>query len=461
MEEIILAQLLENDKFARKVIPYLTPDLFYGETEQTLFKLIEKYLIKYNDLPTKEVLYTEASELGTLNEHTFKEIMSLIQGLETNPATKIDWLLDQTETFIQDRNVHNAIRKSIQILDSPGDLTKDAIPKLLTDALAISFDTNIGHDFIASADERFEMYHSTQTRIPFDLFYLNRITGGGTPRKTLNLIIAPTGVGKSMAMCSMASANLLDNRNVLYITLEMAEERIAERVDANLLDVTLDDLMELSKDDYIRRIQRLKDTTTGRLIIKEYPTASAGAGHFRHLLNELKIKKNFVPEIIYIDYINLCTSTRIRGNMAVNSYTYIKAIAEELRGLAVEFNLPIWTATQTNRDGINSSDIDLNDTSDSIGLPMTVDFMIALIATPELDDMGQMMMKQLKNRYGDIAQNRCFVINVNKSKMRLSDAPIVDQINIMDGPIMDSTDFGQQDSSRGKKFDKEKFGGFK
>lgn len=457
MEEIILAQLIENDEYARKVIPYLTTDLFYAESERIVFTIISDHIIKYNSLPTKEVLYTEVQELDTLNETSYKETTTLIQGLETNPTTSSMWLLEQTETFIQTRSIHNAIRSSIQIMDKKTQLSIDAIPKLLTDALAISFDAHVGHDFIADADTRFESYHAMESKVPFNLHYLNRITGGGTPKKTLNVILASTGVGKSLAMCSMAAGNLLDNRNVLYITLEMAEERIAQRIDANLLDVTMDDLLELSKDDYDRRITRLKDTTKGRLIIKEYPTATAGASHFRHLLMELRLKKNFVPDIVYIDYINLCVSSRIRGNAVVNSYIYIKAISEELRGLAVEQNLPVWTATQTNRDGIGSSDLDLSDTSDSIGLPMTADLMIALISTPELEEQKQMMFKQLKNRYGDPAINRFFVVAVDKSKMRLSDAPMVAQKDIMDGPVMDSTDFGQADSSRGKKFDKTKF----
>lgn len=460
MEDIILAQLIENDEYARKVIPYLTPELFYSEAEQNIFTIISGHIEKYNTLPTKEVLYTEVQGLDTLNETTFKETMELVQGLETDPTTSSVWLLDQTEEFIQTRSIHNAIRQSIKILDNNTELSFNAIPELLTEALAISFDAHVGHDFIADAESRYESYHTLEDKIPFNIDYLNRVTGGGTPKKTLNVILAPTGVGKSLAMCSMASGNLLDNKNVLYITLEMAEERIAQRIDANLLDVTMSELLELSKTDYDNRITRLKDTTKGRLIIKEYPTASAGAGHFRHLLNELRIKKNFVPDIVYIDYINLCVSSRIRGNAVVNSYTYIKAISEELRGLGVEFNLPIWTATQTNRDGIGSSDLDLNDTSDSIGLPMTVDFMVALIETPELEEQGQMMFKQLKNRYGDPGVNKFFVVAVNKSKMRIYDASMESQKDIMDGPVMDSTDFGQADSSRGKKFDKTKFGEF-
>jgi archaellum biogenesis ATPase FlaH len=354
---------------------------------------------------------------------------------------------------------------SIQIIDDKtGKLSKGSIPQILSDALGVSFDAHIGHDFILDADARFEFYHTKESRTPFDLEYFNKITQGGLPRKTLNIILAGTGVGKSLAMCHFAAANMVAGLNVLYITMEMAEERIAERIDANLLDVTLDDLKVLPKDAYDKKMERLKQKVKGKLVIKEYPTACAGSANFRHLINELKIKKNFIPDVIYIDYLNICMSSRIRNGANVNSYTLVKAIAEELRGLAVEHNVPVISATQTTRSGYSNSDVGLEDTSESFGLPATADFMFALTTSEELEELGQIMVKQLKNRYNDPSTNRRFVLGVDRSKMRLYDVEQSAQEDIMDGPVMDNTEFGQQDYERNRKkpkFDKAKFEGFK
>ena len=451
MENLIFSHLIENDKYARKVLPYLNEDIFNDRIEKKLFKLIQNYIQKYNTLPTKEILYTEIQDLSSLDETQFKDIVSLVQNLEIDEATKTDWLVDQTEKFIQDRSIHNAIRTSIKILDKDSKLTKEAIPKLLSEALSISFDTSVGHEFIADAPERIELYHRNYDKLPFNIHYLNEITGGGVTNKTLNVCIGGTGTGKTLVMCSMAGANLLDNKNVLYITLEMAQERIAQRIDCNLLDVTMEELVELSKEDYLSKIERVKRTTKGKLIVKEFPTTAAHSGHFRHLINELRIKKNFIPDVIYIDYINICASSRIKAGSGIGSYSYIKSIAEELRGLAIEFDLPIWSATQTNRNGINSSDVSLNDTSESMGLPMTVDFLIALITTEELDEQGLMLIKQLKNRYGDLNTLQKFVVSINRPKMRIFDAPEHQQKDLLDGPIMDRTTFGQEDKNRNKK----------
>jgi predicted ATP-dependent serine protease len=348
----------------------------------------------------------------------------------------LDWLLNQTEKFCQEKSVYNAIMESISILDDKtGKKTKGAIPDILSNALAVSFDSHIGHDFIENYEERFDFYHRKEVRVEFDLDYFNEITRGGLPRKTLNIALAGTGVGKSLFMCHCASANLTAGLNVLYITMEMAEEKIAERIDANLLDISVEDLSSLPKDSYDKKMKRLKEKTKGKLIIKEYPTACAGSGNFRHLLNELKIKKSFVPDIIYIDYLNICLSTRLKSNSNANSYTFIKAIAEELRGLAVEYNVPIVSATQTTRSGYSNSDLGLEDTSESFGLPATADFMFALISTEELESLNQIMVKQLKNRYSDPSSNRRFVVGVDRDKMRLYNAEDNAQEDIVDGPL--------------------------
>ena len=465
IECVIISNLLFNEGYARKVIPFLKQDYFSDYIEKTLFNLINEYVDKYNSFPSKEALAIDLSNKDGLNEDTFKKARDYIQGLEYEEENEYEWLVDQTEKFCQERSVYNAIMASIQILDDKtGKTSKGAIPQILSDALAVSFDTQIGHDFIEDADARYEFYHAKEVKIPFDLEYFNKITQGGLPKKTLNIALAGTGVGKSLFMCHCAAANMTEGRNVLYITLEMAEERIAERIDANLLDVTVDDLKMLPKEVYEKKINRLRAKTSGKLIVKEYPTACAGSANFRHLLNELKIKKNFVPDIIYIDYLNICMSSRIRNGANVNSYTLVKAIAEELRGLAVEFNVPIFSATQTTRSGYSSSDLGLEDTSESFGLPATADFMFGLQRSEEMDDLNQILVKQLKNRYSDPGVNRRFIVGVDRSKMRLYNVEQSAQEDILDGPVMDNTKFGEQDYERSKpksKFDRSKFEGFK
>lgn len=464
-EHVIFSNLIFNEEYARKVIPYLKEEYFSDYSDKTIFKLIDSYSKEYNSFPSKEALAIDLSNKEGINDETFKKCKDIIQHFDKDDNTKLEWLLDKTENFCQEKAVYNAIMKSIEIIDDrTGNLTKGSIPQILTDALGVSFDSHIGHDFIDDAESRFEFYHTKEVRKRFDLEYFNKITQGGLPRKTLNIILAGTGVGKSLAMCHFAAADMVEGLNVLYITMEMAEERIAERIDANLLDVSLDDLKVLPKDVYDKKMERLKAKVKGKLVIKEYPTACAGSANFRHLLNELKIKKNFVPDVIYIDYLNICMSSRIRNGANVNSYTLIKAIAEELRGLAVEHNVPIISATQTTRSGYSNSDVGLEDTSESFGLPATADFMFALTTSEELEELGQIMVKQLKNRYNDPSTNRRFVLGVDRSKMRLYDVEQSAQDDILDGPVMDKTEFGQQDYERNRKkpkFDKSKFEGFK
>jgi hypothetical protein len=466
IETTILNHLVFNEEYGRKVIPFLKDDYFKDQQDRIIFKLITEYVNKYNAFPSKEALAIDLSNKDGIGEDTFKQSKELIGAFKEDKETQVDWLLDQTEKFCQDKAIYNAIMASIGILDdSSGKTSKGAIPQILSDALAVSFDTHIGHDFLEDADSRFDFYHTKEVRIPFDLDYFNKITQGGLPKKTLNIALAGTGVGKSLFMCHCAAANLTEGKNVLYITLEMAEERIAERIDANLLDVTIDDLKLLPKDVYDKKIERVKKKTDGKLVIKEYPTACAGSANFRHLLNELKLKKKFAPDIIYIDYLNICMSSRIKHAANVNSYTLIKAIAEELRGLAVEFNVPIVSATQTTRSGYSNSDVGLEDTSESFGLPATADFMFALIKqSEEMADLNQIVVKQLKNRYGDPNFNAKFVIGVDRGKMRLYDVEQSAQKDLLDGPVMDNTKFGSEDYERNKpknKFDKSMFAGFK
>jgi replicative DNA helicase len=466
IETTILSNLVYNEEYGRKVIPFLKEEYFTSQSDKTIYRIIKEYVDKYNAFPSKEALAIDLSNKDGIGEESFKQSKELIGGFTFDKETKIDWLLDQTEKFCQDKAIYNAIMASIGILDdSSGKTSKGAIPQILSDALAVSFDTHIGHDFLEDADTRYEFYHTKETRIPFDLDYFNKITQGGLPRKTLNIALAGTGVGKSLFMCHCAAGNLSKGLNVLYITLEMAEERIAERIDANLLDTSLDDLKLLPKDVYDKKISRIKSKTNGKLVIKEYPTACAGSANFRHLLNELKLKKNFEPAIIYIDYLNICMSSRIKHGANVNSYTLVKAIAEELRGLAVEFNVPVFSATQTTRSGYSNSDVGLEDTSESFGLPATADFMFALVKqSEELADLNQIVVKQLKNRYGDPNINSRFIVGVDRSKMRLYDVENSAQEDLLDGPVMDNTKFGNEDMERNKpksKFDRSKFQGFK
>ena len=453
-ELVILRHLLNDEDFARRTLPYLKSEYFHDRLDKTVYEEIDKFINKYNSLPSKEALTLEMDSRDDLSDEEFSSASSLISQLDPEEVDR-QWLADTTEKWCQEKAIYNAIMNSIQILDGNDKKNdKGAIPTLLSDALGVSFDPNIGHDFIENADDRYEYYHRVEERIPFDLDYMNRITKGGLPKKSLNIILAGTGVGKSLAMCHMASANLTEGKNVLYITMEMAEEKIAQRIDANLLNVTLDDLGKLSKDMYDKKIERVKGNTSGKLIVKEYPTASAGSGHFRHLLNELRLKRSFVPDVIYVDYLNICTSSRIKSGAQVNSYTLVKAIAEELRGLAVEFNIPLVSATQTTRSGYTNSDVGLEDTSESFGLPATADFMVALISSEELEDLGQIMVKQLKNRYGDPNLYKRFVVGVDRSKMRLFDVEQTAQDDVVDdGPLFDKSNFG----SRAKEEDQMKW----
>lgn len=462
LEKVILTNLALNEEFARKVIPFIKSEYFHDRVDKTIFELIDTYSKKYNKFPSREALAVELSTRQNLGEENFKQCTEFVEKMELDDSD-FQWLVDQTEKFCQDKAIYNAIMTSIHILDDKtGKLAKGSIPKLLSDALAVNFDTSIGHDFLLDSESRFEFYRRKEEKIPFDLALFNTITKGGLSRKTLNIVLAGTGVGKSMFMCHAAAHNLSEGRSVLYITLEMAEERIAERIDANLLDISLDEIEMIPKESYEAKIERLKSKTKGRLIIKEYPTACASSSNFRHLIEELKIKKNFIPDVIYIDYLNICASARIKHGANVNSYTYIKAIAEELRGLAVEFDVPVVSATQTTRGGYTSSDLGLEDTSESFGLPATADFMFAIISTEEFESLNQVLVKQLKNRYSDVGSNRRFMLGVDRRKMRFYDVEQDAQENLLDGPVMDNTKFGQEDKNRtGGKFDKKMFMEFK
>lgn len=463
-EKVIFGNLIGREDYGRKVIPFLKPEYFQDRIDRTLFELIETYVGKCNKFPTTETLLIDLDTKSGIDQNFHDSLQSAITELSHDPKTDLDWIVDKTEKFCQEKAVYNGIMKSIQILDNKEEKhTKEAIPKILSDALGVSFDTNIGHNFIDDAESRYEFYHRKESRVPFNLDYFNVITKGGLSKKTLSVCLAGTGVGKSLFMCHCAAGNLLDGKNVLYITMEMAEERIAERIDANLLDVTIDELATIPFDAFQKKIAKIKNKTTGKLIIKEYPTSTAGSANFRHLLNELKLKKNFEPDIIYIDYINICASSRVKYTASVNSYTYIKAIAEEIRGLAVEFNVPIVTATQTTRSGSTSSDVELTDTSESFGLPATADFMFAIINSEELESLSQLMVKQLKNRYTDPAKHRRFVIGVDRSKMRLYDVDESAQDLVDDKPVMDKSEFGERDSDffkKRSKFGSKKMDGF-
>ena len=430
IENTILTNLFYNENYTRKTLPFIKPYYFSKKDERELYAEVEKFVTKYKNLPTKEAILIELNNRKDLNEEEYKGIKDLVSGISYEEVD-LQWLLDTTEKFCKDRAVHNAVLDGIKILDNKDKTrTPEAIPGILADALAVSFDNHIGHDYIEDAKARFDWYHTKEKRYPFDLSFFNRITKGGVPSKTLNIALAGTGVGKSLFMCHCASSFLTQGQNVLYITLEMAEERIAERIDANLFDVTIDDLHAMPKDLYDSKLSKLEGKTKGKLIIKEYPTASAHSGHFRSLLNELSLKKSFKPQVIFIDYLNICASSRFKGGN-ISSYFYVKAIAEELRGLAVEFDVPIFSATQTTRTGFVSTDIGLEDTSESFGLPATADFMFALMSNEELESLGQMKVKQLKNRYNDPSINRSFIIGIDKSKMRLYDVENTAQ-NIVD-----------------------------
>jgi replicative DNA helicase len=438
----------------RKVYPFLKEEYFLDSNEKILFQEISKFIDNYNNTPSKSILTIEVEKRNDISEQNYSEIVSLVDEFEHEEVDN-NWLIDTTEKWCKEKAVYLALMDSIKIVDGKDkERTKDAIPHILSNALGVSFDNNIGHDYIENAESRYDFYHRTEEKIPFDLQLFNKITKGGIPNKTLNVALAGTGVGKSLFMCHFASSVLLQGRNVLYITMEMAEERIAERIDANLLNVNVQQLTDIPKPVYTDRIKNLSKKTVGKLIIKEYPTASAHSGHFKSLLNELALKKSFTPDIIFIDYLNICASSRYKGTI-VNSYTYVKAIAEELRGLAVEHNVPIVTATQTTRSGYGSTDVDLTDTSESFGLPATADFMFALISTEELEQIGQILVKQLKNRYNDPTMNKRFVVGIDRAKMRLYDVEESAQKNIVDS--------GQEyeEFTPSSKVTKKSFDGFK
>jgi len=420
IEITILRNFFFNEDYTRKALPFVKTDYFTNRIERLLYEEIDKFVQQYKNLPTKETILIEFGRRKDVNDEEVKLIKELVNSFN-DEKTDLQWLLDTTEKFCKDRAVHNAVLSGIKILDGKDNQRQpEAIPSILSEALAVSFDNHIGHDYIGDAESRFDWYHTKEKRYPFDLNFFNKITKGGVPSKTLNIALAGTGVGKSLFMCHCASNFLTQGQNVLYITLEMAEERIAERIDANLMDVTMDDLHDMPKQLYDNKMAKLRSKTTGQLIIKEYPTASAHSGHFRALMNELSLKKSFKPDVVFVDYLNICASSRFKGGN-ISSYFYIKAIAEELRGLAVEFNLPIFSATQTTRTGFVSTDIGLEDTSESFGLPATADFMFALMSNEELESLGQMKVKQLKNRYNDPGMNRAFIVGVDRSKMRLYD----------------------------------------
>ena len=443
IEQTILSNLMYDDVYMRKVFPFLKEEYFAEPSTKVVYRHISEFINKYNTLPTKEALSIAFHNDKTIAEDMFSDISNLSNSLEKSDSN-LEWAIDETEKYCKDRAVYNAIVSSIAILDGRDKvMAKDGIPTLLQEALGVCFDASVGHDYIDDAMSRHEFYNRVEDRIPFDLEYLNKITKGGVPRKTLNICLAGTGVGKSLFMCHVAASCLNQNKNVLYITMEMAEERIAERIDANLMNVAIDQLATIPKASFENRVKKITNKTTGKLIIKEYPTASAHVGHFKALLNELSLKRNFKPDVIFIDYLNICASSRFKAGANVNSYTMVKAIAEELRGMAVEYNLPVFSATQTTRSGYGNTDVELTDTSESFGLPATADFMFALISTEDLEKLGQLMVKQLKNRYNDPSLYKRFLVGVDRSKMRLYDLEeaaqrgISDSGNTHDDPIME------------------------
>ena len=460
IETKILSNLVYDEQYCRKVIPFIKTDYFSERKETILAKIILDFFTKYNKPLTKEILSIEVGNRTDINDKELSEINSYVDS-KTHEEVNESWMMEQTEKFCKDKAVYNAILHSIKIIDGGDKVhTKDSIPSILSDALAISFDNHVGHDYIEDSDARYEYYHRIEEKVPFDLDMFNKITKGGLSKKTLNIVLAGTGVGKSLFMCHVASGVLTQGKNVLYITMEMAEERIAERIDANLLNLTMDELKVIDKDIFYNRIGKIATKTQGKLIVKEYPTAGAHAGHFRALLEELKLKREFIPDIIFIDYLNICASQRMKQGGSINSYTYIKSIAEELRGLAVEYNVPIVSATQTTRSGFTNSDPGLEDTSESFGLPATADLMFALVSNEELEQLNQIIVKQLKNRYNDPSFYKRFVIGVDRAKMKLYDVEASAQVGLSDSgqekdiPMFDKSEFGKRQKSEG-------FSGFK
>ena len=451
LETTILKNLIRNESFTRKVIPFIKEEYFSELDEQTVFNEVKNYFDKYTKSPSVEALLINIDNNTKLGDNVVNNTKKILQEIgSSTEESQTDWLIDETEKWCKDRAIYIAVMDSIGVLDEKSKRSKGEIPELLKDALSVSFDTHIGHDQLDDADARFEFYHTEEEKIPFDLEYFNKITKGGLPNKTLNICLAGTGVGKSLFMCHMAASALMMNKNVLYITLEMSEERIAERIDANVMNVPMKELPDLSKKMYDKKIDKLKDKTKGKLIIKEYPTASAHVGHFRHLLQELDIKKDFKPDMIFIDYLNICASHRVRPGMGANSYTLVKSIAEELRGLAVEYDVPIVSATQTTRSGYGSTDIDLTDTSESFGLPATADFMFALITSDELEELDQLVVKQLKNRYNDPTIFKRFVIGIDRSRMKLYDCEQEAQEELIDNAVTYNDDVPVFDRGKDK-----------
>lgn len=464
IEQAILSNLIQNEDFCRKVVPHLKKEYFADRKEAMIAGLLVKFFEQYNKPASPEILSIEVGNQKGLTDKEIPEIQEFIKQLDHNEPNQ-DWLIQQTEKFCKDRAVYNAILGSIKIIEGNDKVnTQDAIPAILSEALGVCFDNHVGHDYLQDADSRFDFYHRVEEKVPFDLDMFNKITKGGLSKKTLNIALAGTGVGKSLFMCHVAASVLMQNRNVLYITMEMAEERIAERIDANLLNLSMDELKVVDRDVFESRLAKISNKTKGKLIVKEYPTASAHAGHFRALLEELKMKREFVPDIIMIDYLNICASQRVKMSGSVNSYTYIKSIAEELRGLAVEYNVPIISATQTTRSGFTNSDPGLEDTSESFGLPATADFMFALVSNEELEQLNQIIVKQLKNRYNDPGYFKRFVIGIDRAKMKLYDVEVSAQSGLADaghkkddGPMFDKSDFGKRLHTNESSFDGFKF----
>ena len=459
LEQTILKNLIYNEEYTRKVLPFVRAEYFSDNSERLVFREVFEFIHKYKNPPTHEALVINFTEKKSLTEGEVSSAIDLLKEINQgkNEPTEIQWLIEQTEKFCQDKAIYNAIMESVGILDDKtAKKSKGEIPKLLSDALGVTFNNNVGHDYINDSDARYDSYHAVESRVRFDLDLFNKITKGGLPVKTLNIVLAGTGVGKSLFMCHMSAAALAQGLNVLYITMEMAEEKIAERIDANLLNINLNELHTISKEDYNRKFESVRAKTEGKLIIKEYPTAAASVLHFRALINELQLKKGFVPQIIFVDYLNICTSARVKPGANVNTYSYIKSIAEELRGLAVENNVPIVSATQTTRSGFTNSDPGLEDTSESFGLPATADFMFALVTNEELEGLNQILVKQLKNRYSDPSYYKRFVVGVDRSKMRLYDAEVTAQNNLADSGQVDDkplNSFGNRERSYNKKFE--------
>ncbi len=458
IEQTILKNLIQSDSFARKVLPFLKAEYFTETDEKTVFEEVNTYFDKYTKTPTIEALLINLENNTSLQDGVVKSSKTIVQEIGSHQdETPQDWLIDEAEKWCKDRAIYIAVMDSIEVLDEKSQRSRGDIPELLKDALSVSFDTHIGHDQLEDADDRWEFYHTEEEKIPFDLEYFNKITKGGIPNKTLNICLAGTGVGKSLFMCHMGASHLMMNKNVLYITLEMSEEKIAERIDANILNIPIGDLPEITKNQFGKKVEKLKNKTQGKLIVKEYPTASAHVGHFRHLLQELEIKKDFKPDIIFVDYLNICASHRIKPGAGANSYTLVKSIAEELRGLAVEFDVPIMSATQTTRSGYGSTDIELTDTSESFGLPATADLMFALITSDELEELDQLVVKQLKNRYNDPTIFKRFVIGIDRARMKLYDCEQEAQEELVDSAIEQDDSTPVFDRGRSES----KFGDFK